>query len=323
MCVCDNVGKSIKYYEVKTVKTPRRRKKLFRINSPVTFGILCALIVAMVGGGVFALAEGVIKPAIQDYEVNAIEPTPTLEPTPTPVVVTPDPALVQEAIKDGTFVTMDPNTGAIVKEEPTPTPVPTPEPTPTPMPLEGRVIAIDAGKSKGATHKGVSSHTLEYKINLAFAQALQEQLVSMGAKVVMTRESNSKQVGASSRISTINKANADLAISIFCNDVSKSEIRGAEAFVAKDAKNYDNSVKLARAIINGYTAATGMPVRDTDDGMIRIVTNKEVLSKAKVPIMGLVLGQLSNKTDDACLNDAAFIQKAARGMANGIKNYLG
>lgn len=298
---------------------------MFRINSPVTFGILCALIVALIGGGVYALADNVILPALQQKEEAVVEysPTPIIEPTPTPVVVTPKPEVVQQAIDDGTFVTMDPQTGAVVTSTPTATPVPTPVPTPTPMPLEGRVIAIDAAKSKGATHKGVSSKTYEYKINLAFAQALQQQLVNMGAKVVMTRETNGKQVGAASRIRTINNAKADLAISILCNDISSRDIRGAEAFVAKDAKNYDQSVKLARAIINGYTTATGMPVRDTSDGSVRIVTGKEVLSGARVPVMGLVLGQLSNKTDDACLNDPAFIQKAARGIANGIKNYLG
>lgn len=65
-----------------------------------------------------------------------------------------------------------------------------------------------------------------------------------------------------------------------------------------------------------------MPTRDSDD-TVRTVTNKEVLSGAKIPTMGLVLGQLSNRSDDENLNDAAFIAKAARGIANGIRSYLG
>ena len=305
------------------MKKIKARRKVFRINSPISFGILCAVIIALIGGGAYALTAGVVVPAVDNLTVNALPVTPEPLPTETPAVVTPDPAVIQQAIADGTFVTMDPNTGAVIKDNPTPTPEPTPTPSPTPMPLEGRTIVIDPGKSKGADHRGVSSRTYEYKINLAFAQALEEQLTSMGAKVILTRTSNSKVVGASARVKTINNAKADIAVSLFCNDVSSSEVRGAEAYIAKNAKVYDSSLKLARSVLNGYTTATSMPVRESNGETVRTVTNKEVLTKAKIPVMGLVLGQLSNKADDANLNDAAFIKKAARGIANGIKNYFG
>lgn len=305
------------------MKKVRERKSLFRFNSPATFGILCALLIALAGGCVYALAEGVGIPAVE--RLQAANATPVPSPSPTPqLVITPDPEAVQKAMEEGTFATVDPHTGeVIVQTTPTPTPEPTPEPTPTPKPLDGVTIVIDAAKSKGAEHKGVTSKTYEYKINLAFAQALQEQLVDLGAKVVMTRESNEKAVGASSRIKTINTSKADLAVSLMCNDVSNSSVRGAEAIVAKGANQYDSCMKLARAILNGYSNATSMPVRETGDGTVRIMTSKEVLNGAKIPMMGLVLGQLSNKSDDANLNDAAFIAKAARGMASGIRNYLG
>ena len=260
--------------------------------------------------------------------IEAAKVTPTPEPTSTPELITPIPedqrtSPAPEEDPDAMLTTTtDPITGAIMPADPNTLAEGTPEPTATPAPLAGRTIVIDAGKSKGGTHRGVSSKTYEYKINLAFAQALQEELTGLGASVVMTRESNDEVVGAKSRIKTINNSGADLAISLFCNDLDNNKTRGAEAFVGKGTGNAEASRRLAGAVLAGYTRATDMPTRDSDD-TVRTVTNKEVLSGAKIPTMGLVLGQLSNRSDDENLNDAAFIAKAARGIANGIRSYLG
>lgn len=302
------------------------RRKKFRINTPMSFGILCAVLFILVGGGVYALAAGVVAPTVQRIEAAKVTPTP--EPTSTPELITPIPedqrtSPAPEEDPDAMLTTTtDPITGAIMPADPNTLAEGTPEPTATPAPLAGRTIVIDAGKSKGGTHRGVSSKTYEYKINLAFAQALQEELTGLGASVVMTRESNDEVVGAKSRIKTINNSGADLAISLFCNDLDNNKTRGAEAFVGKGTGNAEASRRLAGAVLAGYTRATDMPTRDSDD-TVRTVTNKEVLSGAKIPTMGLVLGQLSNRSDDENLNDAAFIAKAARGIANGIRSYLG
>ena len=61
----------------------------------------------------------------------------------------------------------------------------------------------------------------------------------------------------------------------------------------------------------------------TTAGTLRIVTDKTVLTGSKVPAVGLVLGQLSNRTDDANLNDTAFVTKAVQSIAKGIREYLG
>ena len=301
------------------MKKIRRRRKTLRINTPMSFGILCAAMLILVGGGAYAFAAGVIAPAVN----AAVEARATPEPTPTatPPVITPIPSPSFDPQDANLTTTTDPVTGEIVAVDPETLVTETPEPTATPAPLAGRTIVIDAGKSKGGTHRGVSSKTYEYKINFAFAQALQEELAGLGATVVMTRESNDEVVDAGTRVRIANSSNADILISLFCNDLTNSATRGAEAFIAKGAS--ESSKKLATAVLTGYTNATGMPVRETEDGTVRTVTNKEVLSKSKLPAMGLVLGQLSNRSDDANLNDAAFIAKAARGIASGIRSYYG
>lgn len=159
------------------------RRKKFRINTPMSFGILCAVLLILVGGGVYALAAGVVAPTVQRIEAAKVTPTP--EPTSTPELITPIPedqrtSPAPEEDPDAMLTTTtDPITGAIMPADPNTLAEGTPEPTATPAPLAGRTIVIDAGKSKGGTHRGVSSKTYEYKINLAFAQALQEELLSL------------------------------------------------------------------------------------------------------------------------------------------------
>ena len=224
------------------------RRKKFRINTPMSFGILCAVLLILVGGGVYALAAGVVAPTVQRIEAAKVTPTP--DPTSTPELITPIPedqrtSPAPEEDPDAMLTTTtDPITGAIMPADPNTLAEGTPEPTATPAPLAGRTIVIDAGKSKGGTHRGVSSKTYEYKINLAFAQALQEELTGLGASVVMTRESNDEVVGAKSRIKTINNSGADLAISLFCNDLDNNKTRGAEAFVGKGTGNADRAGDL-------------------------------------------------------------------------------
>ena len=63
---------------------PRRRH--LRINSPMSFGVLCALILLLVGGAAYGLAAGIIAPAVQAHQAaNAtIEPSIVQPNSPTP-----------------------------------------------------------------------------------------------------------------------------------------------------------------------------------------------------------------------------------------------
>ena len=66
-----------------------KRRRTFRINNPLAFGILCAMILILLIGVSYALVAGVISPAIVKYRVaNA---TPTIAPTVAPVTANPAP----------------------------------------------------------------------------------------------------------------------------------------------------------------------------------------------------------------------------------------
>ena len=307
---------------------PRRRR--LRINSPVSFGVLCALILLLIGGATFGLAAGVISPAVQAIrEANA---TPTPEPTPTPVVVTPPPSTpTPEPADPGATndpnatadpnVTADPNATVDPNATPDPNAPVDQEPTPTGR-LAGHVIAIDAAKSKGAKYKGVSTGTAEYKINFAFADAVRELLEAEGATVVMTRTSNSEVVEPADRIRIVNKSEAELVLSIMCNYIDAGSTRGAQMIVPKKNGNLSACDALAEAVLKAYTKATNMPTREVGDSAIRHLTTWPVLNGIDKPVAALVLGHISNKTDDKNLNDADFIQRGAQGIVNGIIAYL-
>lgn len=301
---------------------PRRRR--LRINSPVSFGVLCALILLLIGGAAFGLVAGVITPAVQAVrEANA---TPTPEPTPTPVVVTPPPATPTPEPADPSATvdpntTVDPNATVDPNETPNPNAPVDQEPTPTGK-LAGHVIAIDAAKSKGAKYKGVSTRTPEYKINFAFADAVRELLEAEGATVIMTRTSNSAVVDPSDRIRIVNKSEAELALSIMCNYIDAGGTRGAQMIVPKKNGNRSACDALASAVLKAYTKATDMPTREAGDGAIRHLNTWPVLNGIDKPVAAIVLGHISNKTDDKNLNNAEFIQRGAQGIVNGIIAYL-
>ena len=59
-----------------------KRRRTFRINNPLAFGILCAMILILLAGVTYALVAGVISPAIVQYRVANATPAPTPSPTP-------------------------------------------------------------------------------------------------------------------------------------------------------------------------------------------------------------------------------------------------
>ena len=151
---------------------------------------------------------------------------------------------------------------------------------------------------------------------------MRELLEAEGATVVMTRTSNSEVVDPSDRIRIVNKSEAEIALSIMCNYIDAGGTRGAQMIVPK--KNDDRSAcdALASAVLKAYTKATDMPTREAGDSAIRHLTTWPVLNGIDKPVAAIVLGHISNKTDDKNLNDADFIQRGAQGIVNGIIAYL-
>ena len=283
-----------------------KRRRTFRINNPLAFGILCAMILVLLAGITYALVAGVISPAIVSYQVAHATPTPA--PTVAPVTATPSP-------------TVDP-----MQPTPTPTLVPGSTPTPTLEPagaLEGHIIGIDSARGYSSKIQGVSTKIYANRLNFAVATLVKEKLESMGATVVFTLSDAKDDKTASERVKVLNGGNVELAIRIECNYVKSSDTRGAMAWVPEKHDKKSDCDKLAKAVLDAYIEATGLPLREVKDESIIEKTDETFLNDTTAPVFTLFLGHISNSTEDKKINDEEFQKTMAQAIVDGILKYLG
>ena len=283
-----------------------KRRRTFRINNPLAFGILCAMILIMLIGVSYAIVAGVISPAIVKYQVANNTPTPA--PTVAPVTATPSP-------------TVDPAL-------PTPTPSLEPGSTPTPTippagKLEGHVIGIDPARGYSSKIQGVSTKIYANRLNYAVATLVKELLEEEGATVVFSLSSVKDDKTATERAAIFNSGGVEFALRIECNYVNATDTRGAMAWIPETHDQKASCSKLASAVLNAYIDATGLPLREVKGESIIEKSDETFFNKTEAPVCTLFIGHISNATEDKKINDADFQKTMAQGIVNGILNYLG
>lgn len=283
-----------------------KRRRTFRINNPLAFGILCAMILILLAGVTYALVAGVISPAIVQYRVANATPTPS--PTVAPVTATPSP-------------TVDPNLPT-----PTPTLAPGTTPTPTPKPaglLDGHIIGIDPARGYSSQIQGTSTKVYANRLNFAVATLVKQLLEEQGATVVFTLADVKDDKTASERATILNNGKVELAVRVECNSVSASDTRGAMAWVPEKHDRKSDCDKLAGEVLNAYIEATGLPLRDFKGESVISKTDETFLNKTNAPVCTLFIGHISNSAEDKKINDAEFQNTMAKGIVTGILKYLG
>ena len=283
-----------------------KRRRTFRINNPLAFGILCAMILVLLAGITYALVAGVISPAIVNYQIANATPSPT--PTVAPVTATPSP-------------TVDPM-------QPTPTPTLEPGATPTPTlepagALEGRIIGIDPARGYSSQIKGISTQIYANRLNFAVATLVKERLEAEGATVVFTLESVKDDKTAAQRVDILNNGKVEIAIRIECKNVKSSDTRVSKAWVPEKHDKKSECDKLATAVLGAYIDATGLPLREVKDKSIIEKTDETFLNDTDAPVFTLFLGHISNSAEDKKINDEEFQKTMAQAIVNGILKYLG
>lgn len=283
-----------------------KRRRTFRINNPLAFGILCAMILILLIGVSYALVAGVISPAIVKYKVA--HATPTASPTIAPVTATPSP-------------TVDP-----LLPTPTPTLEPGATPTPTAEPpgkLDGHVIGIDPARGYSSQVKGVSTKVYANRLNYAVATLVKDKLEKEGATVVFTLSSVKDDKTSAERADILNKGNVELVVRIDCNFVNATDTRGAMAWVPDKHDKKSECDKLAQDVLNAYIEATGFSLRELKGESIIEKSDETFFNKTNAPVCTLFIGHISNAAEDKKVNDEDFQQTMADGIVNGILAYLG
>lgn len=203
--------------------------------------------------------------------------------------------------------------------------------------LEGLIIGIDPGhqehenseeetispKSKEKKAKvssgtcGVFTNVAEYIVNLDVAIKLRNVLESLGAKVVMTRETHDVNISNRERAVVMNNANVDLALRIHCNGTNSHLVCGIGGYVRKTGTRQEECEAAAKVIVDEMCNATGAK----KDG-VYLSDTYTMNNWCVVPCVTIEMGFMTNCEEDKKLNDPAYQNLLAEGMVNGICKFF-
>lgn len=189
------------------------------------------------------------------------------------------------------------------------------------LPLDGVVIVVDpghGGKDEGAQKEGVK----EAQINLAISKRLKSELEKQGASVILTRDGaydlasegarNRKKEDMKKRADIINAERVDLFLSIHLNAFPNVAIHGGQVFYQKDSE----ASKALADIIQRRMNECNQTDKNVKTG------DYYILNETTPPGILVECGFLSNAQDRSQLSDAAYQQKIAKLLSDGVCEYL-
>jgi N-acetylmuramoyl-L-alanine amidase len=184
------------------------------------------------------------------------------------------------------------------------------------VPTNPRLIVIDpghGGSDRGTIHGGVA----EANLTLDMAKRLRDILVAQGWQVKLTHDTDIDVYEANdsahdelqARVNIANAAGARLFVSIHANAFINSGPYGTTLYVTKP-----DDVALAR-VVETHLEGDGTK----DDGIVK--SNMYVTHHTRMPAVLIETAFLSNPNDYTLLTSAAWRQKVAQEMADGIDQY--
>ena len=188
-------------------------------------------------------------------------------------------------------------------------------------------VVVDAGHGGHDTGAIGRTGVEEREVNLDIARRVYQKLLAMGVSACMTRTDEAsvrpwtpgnrdeQRQELLARCSAANGIMADLFVSIHANAHRGNpyEHRGTETYYRKE-----DSLDFARVMQRELVALTGLP----DGGVIRHPKSIIVLSYTNMPSVLVEVAYLSHPDDEALLATDEFRERAALGIANGIRRYV-
>lgn len=188
-----------------------------------------------------------------------------------------------------------------------------------------QTIVIDAGHGgRDAGCSGLNTGVSESEIALSIAKKLETNLQNMGYKVVMTRTnsdglydqnaSNFKKSDMAKRKKIIEKADADMVISIHLNAYPTITERGAQVFYQSES---ESGKALSQALSSQLSSLLPSARQESIGG------DYYILKCADVPSSIVECGFLSNPDEEALLVTDEYQNKVAYAIMCGIVAYFG
>jgi len=212
------------------------------------------------------------------------------------------------------------------------------------QPLKGVVIGLDPGHQRtgnsdleperpGSSEmkKKVSSGTAgrftgvpEYVVNLQVSIKLKKALESLGAQVVMTRETHDVDISNAERAMMMNRANVDCWLRIHANGSDNPEVHGMFMLVpavgsmaTDDPGVQERSVALAETLLQAAQSSTGAKILG-----IQTRSDQTGFGWSIVPVCTLEMGHMTNKDEDYQLVTETYQNKIVLGLTEGFLTWF-
>ena len=236
--------------------------------------------------------------------------------------------------------------------------LPTAKPKARQEKVQKRIILIDpghGGHDPGAVGQG---KVYEKNITLSTARILKRQLEDTGRyKVILSRDKD-RFIHLRERVNVARKGNADLFISLHADKIDRKGVRGASVYTLSETASDAETARLAEqenkaGIVSGVDLSgesedvadilldlamrekmneSNLLARYIVDSMrrknIRLLPNSHrsagfaVLKAPDIPSVLIEIGFLSNPEEAKLLSSAAFQEKAALAILDGIEAYF-
>ena len=177
-------------------------------------------------------------------------------------------------------------------------------------------------KAKSSTGtQGSYTGIPEYQLNLEVSLKLKDILEERGYQVVMTRSDNDTAISNMERAQYVAEQGAEIYVRIHANGEDSHTASGALAMAPSETNPYvsqlsPESVRLSQSVLNAYCEATGFANLG-----VQYYDNMSGINWSTVPVTILEMGFMTNENDDRLMNDLAFQETMAQGIANGIDAY--
>ena len=186
-------------------------------------------------------------------------------------------------------------------------------------------VVLDAGHGGKDPGKIAVDETLEKDINLALVQRLEILLSNKDIQVVLTRDSDdslsdgfsggTKREDMNHRLNIIEKADADLTVSIHQNSYTDSSACGPQVFYYSKSSQGKEFAEVMQQSLNDTLCPSSPRAAKANDEYF-------MLKKTPTPTIIVECGFLSNPTETALLNNEAYRDLIVRAIYLGICDYL-
>lgn len=180
-----------------------------------------------------------------------------------------------------------------------------------PQGIKNATIVIDpghGGEDPGAVVNFSEKHEADHTLTTALL--VKKELEAMGAKVILTRTSDTS-VSLAERAEISNKNNANAFISIHFDSSEDDSASGTTAYYYSD-----KSESLSQTV-NKYLSRN-LPLKNQGSRF----QNFMVLRDNARPSILLELGYLNNQGDNKVISSEEYQQNIAKSIANALKEYF-